>query len=368
MKNQHQSAKTHSPSRAVKLFISLTLCIVLMAFFNPLSAAAVPLFAYRSAVEKSMPVDSQSETVDSALPPDIHHILERGTLVVAMLSRDNSPFFVEDDAGEMEGLDVELAQAIANQLTVGLKFDRSARTFDDVVDQVLNTLQGDRSGEAFIIINANQELIASTDPNEVSPVQSVQNVTPMLKHFSDTQNPLLQHASSTLALQSVSLEALQSWQRYFYVDSRTNQKYYISLPPLGYLDWTIGTVIPEADYLISVKRNRRLLPIVISGFIGVTACLAMILSDRIIAYPTLKIARAAADVEAASFKTNCLDSIARRRDELGQLARVFQTMAHEVCMREHRLKQQVKELRIEIDDVKRQKQVREIVESDFFRT
>jgi hypothetical protein len=38
---------------------------------------------------------------------------------------------------------------------------------------------------------------------------------------------------------------------------------------------------------------------------------------------------------------------------LGQLARVFQRMAREVAIREQRLKRQVEELRIEIDETRR---------------
>ncbi|MBW4459262.1 MAG: hypothetical protein KME47_03355 [Nodosilinea sp. WJT8-NPBG4] len=60
-------------------------------------------------------------------------------------------------------------------------------------------------------------------------------------------------------------------------------------------------------------------------------------------------------------------TIARRTDEVGQLARVFDRMAQQVYSREQKLKQQVRDLRIKIDETKRQKQVQEIVETDFFQ-
>ena len=56
-----------------------------------------------------------------------------------------------------------------------------------------------------------------------------------------------------------------------------------------------------------------------------------------------------------------------RRDELGQLARVFLQMAREVYAREERLLQQVQALRIEIDQTKRARQVAEITETDYFQ-
>lgn len=78
---------------------------------------------------------------------------------------------------------------------------------------------------------------------------------------------------------------------------------------------------------------------------------------------------AAAAVEGETFAPAQLqlDDVADREDALGLLARVFQKMAREVYFREQRLKQQVQELKIELDMVKQDKQVEEIVESDFFK-
>lgn len=57
----------------------------------------------------------------------------------------------------------------------------------------------------------------------------------------------------------------------------------------------------------------------------------------------------------------------RTTDEIGTLARVFEIMVSKVRQREERLKKQVSELQIMIDDTRRQEQVEEIVETDFFR-
>ncbi len=55
------------------------------------------------------------------------------------------------------------------------------------------------------------------------------------------------------------------------------------------------------------------------------------------------------------------------RDEVATLAQVFELMVGKVYQREQTLRRQVEELKIEIDEVKRQKQVSEIVDSDFFQ-
>jgi HAMP domain-containing protein len=57
----------------------------------------------------------------------------------------------------------------------------------------------------------------------------------------------------------------------------------------------------------------------------------------------------------------------RISDEIDRLAGVIEIMVDKVARREEKLKQQVAELQIMIDDTKRQEQVSEIVESDFFR-
>jgi CheY-like chemotaxis protein len=58
---------------------------------------------------------------------------------------------------------------------------------------------------------------------------------------------------------------------------------------------------------------------------------------------------AASAVEAAAFEPGALLDVAERGDELGQLARVFQNMARKVHLREQRLRQQLRQLRLDMD-------------------
>jgi CheY-like chemotaxis protein len=76
---------------------------------------------------------------------------------------------------------------------------------------------------------------------------------------------------------------------------------------------------------------------------------------------------AAGAVEGETFEPASLDAVAGRDDALGQLARVFQRMAREVIARERRLKEQVQELRIQIDQTRQAKKVAEITETDYFQ-
>jgi polar amino acid transport system substrate-binding protein len=67
--------------------------------------------------------------------PDIARILNRGELVVALLDRDTPPFVVVKD-GVISGVDISLVRQVAAELKVPVRFDRSAKTYDEVVQMV----------------------------------------------------------------------------------------------------------------------------------------------------------------------------------------------------------------------------------------
>ena len=104
----------------------------------PAAAAASPSMAPLSTALVKVP-DGR------LLAPDIARVVMRGELVVAMLGVDTPPFFYEKK-GELVGLEVELAKAIARELGVNVRFNRSARSFNAVVDIVAR-------GEADIAIS-----------------------------------------------------------------------------------------------------------------------------------------------------------------------------------------------------------------------
>ena len=101
-----------------------------------------------------------------------------------------------------------------------------------------------------------------------------------------------------------------------------------------------------------------------------TACLERKrLRDQEIDYlqQVKQVTNAAAAIKTNTFQPESLDEVARRGDELGQLALVFQEMARQVYAREQQLQQQVHQLRIEIDQERSAREVAEITESDYFQ-
>jgi len=80
-----------------------------------------------------------------------------------------------------------------------------------------------------------------------------------------------------------------------------------------------------------------------------------------------QVTAAAAAIKNNTFQTESLDEVASRSDELGQLAQVFQEMALQVYAREQRLQQQVQQLRIEIDQARKAREVADITDSEYFQ-
>lgn len=146
-------AEGSTPSRGIKnlnylnrfkqilngLFLLLMLSSPVLAQLaspKPQSSPAKP-----SSTPASMPNGKVSESGLVRLPdgrmvaPDIARIVLRGELIVAILDKNTPPFVYEKD-GILKGVDIELVRRVASELKVPVRFDRSAKTYDEVVQLV----------------------------------------------------------------------------------------------------------------------------------------------------------------------------------------------------------------------------------------
>lgn len=81
-------------------------------------------------------VNSDASPLEKNYSQDIQDIVTRGKLVVAILKTDNPPFFMTTPEGKLEGIDIELSEKIAKELGVTLEINRTAHTYDEVVNLV----------------------------------------------------------------------------------------------------------------------------------------------------------------------------------------------------------------------------------------
>ena len=126
------------------LAIGLSASFAVMAA-NPAPTIPTPAPAPKTTVApvvsapKLLPAKTSSTLVQvpdgRMVAPDIGRIINRGELVVALVAMDTPPFFyVKND--ELVGLEIDLAKDIAKELKVNVRFDRSAKSFNEVVDIV----------------------------------------------------------------------------------------------------------------------------------------------------------------------------------------------------------------------------------------
>lgn len=80
-----------------------------------------------------------------------------------------------------------------------------------------------------------------------------------------------------------------------------------------------------------------------------------------------RLTAAAVAIESEIYIPESLDDVAARPDELGQLGRVFQQTIRELARRDQQLREQVARLQIEINEVKKSRQVAELTETTYFR-
>lgn len=69
------------------------------------------------------------------LAPEIARIVARGELIVAVLNRDTVPFVYEKD-GKLIGADIDIIEQVSAELKVPIRYDRSAKTYDQIVEIV----------------------------------------------------------------------------------------------------------------------------------------------------------------------------------------------------------------------------------------
>ncbi|HEY9816509.1 MAG TPA: HAMP domain-containing protein [Candidatus Obscuribacterales bacterium] len=126
----------------------------------------------------------------------------------------------------------------------------------------------------------------------------------------------------------------------------------------------------SADYLRIVQRQVRMAVLLIFAIAYLVLILLVYLMARKLTKPITHLTEISERIGDGDYsQRGKLAQFHQRRlrDEITQLAAVFEGMVDKVYQREVTLKQQITELKIEIDHSKRQQQVQEIVDTDYFQ-
>lgn len=225
----------------------------------------------------------------------------------------------------------------------------------------LRSLDISPNGEAFIIERDGNMVATSTDQPPYAIVDDVQSRL----NVKDSESSLLRNTADYLLAEHGDFKNIKEEDKIVFI--KDGEKFYAQVNPLNAngLDWLVVVVVPEKDFMAQVIQNLRNTTLLGGLALLLSTILGYLLAGWIIR-PVFTITGVAANIEDEKWELDPLAQVAGRTDELGQLARVFQKMAQELRAREQALKQQVRELSIQIDQVKREQQVKEIVENDFF--
>jgi HAMP domain-containing protein len=125
----------------------------------------------------------------------------------------------------------------------------------------------------------------------------------------------------------------------------------------------------QADYVFEVQNAIRQ-RVAFAFFITYLSLFALVfLVSRTLTGPITELTTSAERLGEGDYEQDLskLGSSGRFQDEIDTLANVFAIMTNKVYQREQTLRRQVEALKIEIDESKRQKQVDEIADTDFFK-
>ncbi len=123
-----------------------------------------------------------------------------------------------------------------------------------------------------------------------------------------------------------------------------------------------------AEYVSQVQQAIRDKVAIAFAVTYATLFILVLLISNGLTRPIISLTQIAGRIGEGDYEQD-LSPLSRSRlpDEINTLAQVFDIMVDKVYQREQNLRKQVEELKIEIDEVKRQKQVEEIVDTEFFK-
>jgi methyl-accepting chemotaxis protein len=139
-----------------------------------------------------------------------------------------------------------------------------------------------------------------------------------------------------------------------------------------YMDEFYAPIRDTEQKAQSIYEQTRLQTYAVLASVTGLALLVALWLSSYISGPVASLIAASKSVEAGEFSSVNLSEVEKRKDELGGLARVFSRMAEQMRSREQNLKDEVQSLQtkvqlfIEIDLARKENQVREITESEYF--
>ncbi|MFN6486068.1 MULTISPECIES: cache domain-containing protein [unclassified Nostoc] len=216
------------------------------------------------------------------------------------------------------------------------------------IGEFLKKLSHGNSREIFIVERSGELIAASTESrifdDNAKQIQATNFV----------QEPLIKATAEYVNKKYSGFSKIQEEQPFkFY--SPKGEVEWVKIKPFQDkygLNWLIVVVVPEKEFMEGFQRTRDVTIVIGLSALAFSLLLGLVVT-RWLTKPILEMNDAAKQIASSEFDLNRLALIAKRSDEIGQLARVFQEMADIVYSREKTLKDRVQQLLSETDKAKK---------------
>ena len=200
------------------------------------------------------------------------------------------------------------------------------------------------------LVEGDGSLVASTTE---TPIFEKSGTTVKRFEVSQSKDIRLQDAGRAIQKQFGGFKNLQDSQVAEF--EFNSEKYIVSTHKLDkdlQLDWSVGIIVPKSIFMQEVDANNRFTLMIIVIMLGLNILIGLAISAWLLR-PIKNLMISAKNIEEDSFEPEELDSVAQRKDELGQMARVFQEMGSTIVERQNGMKSQLRKLREEKDEAKK---------------
>jgi adenylate cyclase len=137
--------------------------------------------------------------------------------------------------------------------------------------------------------------------------------------------PMLASVAALLHGNGLSLADLRQTRQLQTTSPIDGRNYFVTFTPLNFSGWVVATVIPASDFLASIERSATILLIALAGLTVVVAVIAILLANRLVAAPLLRIAGQLKHIE--NFRLDQVSWLASPLRELDDLSGVLLQMS-----------------------------------------
>lgn len=192
----------------------------------------------------------------------------------------------------------------------------------DRLSQFLAGLQVGKTG-TVVILGRNGRIVASAAA--AARKHQHQGEMPELESMG-REHPMLAAVAALLdGHHDVSLADLHEVRQVQTTGSIDGKDYFVTFSPLKFNNWVVATVIPTDDFLASIRRNVMVLLLALGGLTLLVAGVALLLANRLVAAPLLRIAGQLKHIE--EFRLDRVTRLASPLRELDDLSGALSQMS-----------------------------------------